>query len=217
MLLNCGVGEDSWKFLGLQGDPTSPSYRKSVLNIHWKYWCWSWNSNTLATWCKELTNWKRPWCWERLKAGRKGDDRGWDGWMASPTQWTWVWVIFGSWWWTGKPGVLQSRGLQRVGQDWVTELTDQPLTGYCVLPSTVHSLCSSNNDRIKTQVWSCRCKALIQSMALALWYNEIHIPYKDLNDLASWYLSYLFLYSWPSLSLTVFFLPNSFTFFKSQI
>ena len=56
----------------------------------------------LATLCKELTPWKRPWCWERLKAGGEGDDRGWDGWMASPTQWTWVWVNSGSWWWTGK-------------------------------------------------------------------------------------------------------------------
>ena len=52
--------------------------------------CWSWNSNTLTTWCEELTHLKRPWCWERLKAGGEGDDRGWDGWMASPTQWTWV-------------------------------------------------------------------------------------------------------------------------------
>ena len=60
------------------------------LNIHWKDWCWNWNSNTLATWCKELTHWKRPWCWERLKAGREGSDRGWDDWMASPTQWTWI-------------------------------------------------------------------------------------------------------------------------------
>ena len=74
MLLNCGVGEDSWVSLGLQGGPTSPSYRKSVLNIHCKDWCWSWNSNTLATWCKELTLLKRPWCWERLKAGGEGDD-----------------------------------------------------------------------------------------------------------------------------------------------
>ena len=57
-------------------------------NIHWKDWCWSWKSNTLATWCEELTHWKRPWCWERLKAGGEGDNRGWDGWMASPTQWT---------------------------------------------------------------------------------------------------------------------------------
>jgi len=62
--------------------------------------------NTLATWCEELTHWKRLWCWEELWAGGEGDDRGWDGWMASPTQWTWVWVNSGSWWWTGRPGVL---------------------------------------------------------------------------------------------------------------
>ena len=80
------------------------------------------NFNTLATWCKELTLWKRLWCWERLKTGGEGADRGWDGWMASLTQWTWVWVSSGSWWWTGKPGVLQSMGSQRVRHDWVTEL-----------------------------------------------------------------------------------------------
>ena len=56
--------------------------RKSVLNIHWKDWCWNWNCNTLATWCKELTHWKRPWCWERLRAGEEEDNRGWDDWMA---------------------------------------------------------------------------------------------------------------------------------------
>ena len=61
---------------------------------------------------------KRPWCWERLKAGREGDDRGWDGWMASLTQWTWVWVNFGNWWWTGRPGMLQSMG----SHAWATEL-----------------------------------------------------------------------------------------------
>ena len=78
--------------------------------------------NTLATWCKELTHWKRPWCWERLRVGGEGDDRGRDGWMASLTQWMWVWVTSGSWWWTGRLGVLQSMGSQRVGHDWVTEL-----------------------------------------------------------------------------------------------
>ena len=98
--------------------------RKSVLKIHWKDWCWSWNSNTLATWCEELTHWKRPWCWERLKAGEEGDDRGWDGWMASLTRWTWVWASSGSWWWSWKPGVLHSMGSQRVGHNWATELTD---------------------------------------------------------------------------------------------
>ena len=90
--------------------------------VHWKDWCWGWNSNTLATWCKELTHLKRPWCWEGLRAGGEEDDRGWDGWMVSPTQWTWVWVDSRSWWWTGRPGTLQFMGSQRVGHDWVTEL-----------------------------------------------------------------------------------------------
>ena len=122
ILLNCGVGEDSWESLGLQGDPTSPFWRRSVLGVHWKDWCWSWNSSTLATSCKELTHWKRPWCWEGLGTGGEGDDRGWDGWMASPTRWTWVWVDFGSWWWTGRPGMLRFMGSQRVGHDRATEL-----------------------------------------------------------------------------------------------
>ena len=82
----------------------------------------SWNSNTLATWCKEQTHLKRLWCWEKLRAGGEGDNRGWDGWMASPTQWTWVCVDSASWWWTGRPGMLQFMGLQRVRQDWATEL-----------------------------------------------------------------------------------------------
>ena len=116
MLLNCGVRES----LRQQGDLTCPSQRKSVLNIHWKDLCWSWNSNTLATWCEEPTHWKILWCWERLKMGGEGDDRGWDGWMASPTQWTW-WVSSRIWWWTGRPGVLQSMGSQRVRYDWTAE------------------------------------------------------------------------------------------------
>ena len=123
MLLNCGVGEDSWESLGLQGDPISSSSRRSVLGVHWKDWCWSWNSNTLATWCEELTQLKRRWCWERLKMGR---ERGWDGWMGSPAWWTWVWASSRSWWWTGKVGVLQSMG----SQSWTrlsgwTELTPE--------------------------------------------------------------------------------------------
>ena len=69
-----------------------------------------------------LSHWKRPWCWERLKAGGEGDNRGWDGWMATPTQWTWVWVNSRSWWWTGRPGMLQFMGSQRVRHNWVTEL-----------------------------------------------------------------------------------------------
>ena len=80
----------------------------------------SWSCST--TWCEELTHLKRPWCWERLRAGGEGDNRGWDGWMASLTRWTWVWASSQSWRWTGKPGVLQSIGSQRVGHDWVIEL-----------------------------------------------------------------------------------------------
>ena len=75
--------------------------------------------HTLATWCEELTHWQRPWCWERLNTGGEGDDRGWDGWMASLAWWTWVWASSGSWWWAGKPGMLQSMESQRVGHDWV--------------------------------------------------------------------------------------------------
>ena len=77
---------------------------------------------TLATSCEELTHWKSLWCWEGLGAGGEGDDRGWDGWMALLTRWTWVWVNSGCWWWTGRPGVLWLMGSQRVGHDWVTDL-----------------------------------------------------------------------------------------------
>ena len=118
------------------------------LNVHWKDWCWSWNSNTLATWCEELSHLKRPWCWERLKAGGEGDDRGWDGWIASLTQWTWVWVNSGSWWWTGRPGMLQSMGSQRVTHDWVTELnwTDHAL--YKSPKTELHYILCIKNIRI---------------------------------------------------------------------
>ena len=96
----------------------SPDYSLEGLMLRW-------HSNTLATWCEELTHLKRPWCWERLEARGEGDDREWDGWMASPTQWTWVWENSRSWWWTGNPGVLQgvwSMGSQRLRHDWATEL-----------------------------------------------------------------------------------------------
>ena len=95
--------------------------RISLLLVHWKDWCWSWNSNALAIWCEELTQWKRSWCWERLKAGGEGGNREWDCWIASLTQSTWVWASSSSWR-TGKSGVLQSVGLPRVRHDWATEL-----------------------------------------------------------------------------------------------
>ena len=96
--------------------------RRAVLGVHWKDWCWSWNSNTLATSREELTHWKRLWFWEALGSGGEGGDRGWDGWMASLTRWTWVGVNSGRWWWPGRPGVLRFMGSQRVRHDWVTEL-----------------------------------------------------------------------------------------------
>ena len=110
------------------------------------YGCESWTMKKAELWridALELWCWRRllrvPWTagrsnqfilkeispefdWERLRAGGEGDNRGWDGWMALPTQWTCIWVNSGRWWWTGTPGVLQSMGSQRVGHDWVTEL-----------------------------------------------------------------------------------------------
>ena len=94
--------------------------KESLLNFRWQDWCWSWSSNTLATRCEELTHWKRPWCWERLKAGGEGGNRGWDGWMASLTQWTWVWANSGRWWRIEKPAMLQSMGSQRIGYNLMT-------------------------------------------------------------------------------------------------
>ena len=81
------------------------------LNIFLGILIGSTRNTRISTWREELTHWKRPWCWERLKAG-EGDDRGWDDWMALGTRWTWVWVNSGSWWWTGRPGVLWSMGSQ---------------------------------------------------------------------------------------------------------
>ena len=95
MLLHCGAGEDFWE-LPWTARRSSLSILKEI-NPEYSLegWCWSWSTNPLATWCEELTHWKRPWCWERLKRGREGDNGRWDGWMASPTRWTWVWATPG--------------------------------------------------------------------------------------------------------------------------
>ena len=121
MLLNCGFGEDlrvPWTARRSNQSvlkAINPEYSLEGLNLKLKL------QYTLATSCEEPTHWKRPWCWERLRAGGEGDDRGWDGWMASPTQCTWVWAGSGREWRTGKPGILQSLGSQRVGHDLGTE------------------------------------------------------------------------------------------------
>ena len=121
MLLNYGVREDSW----------SPLDCKEIQPVHPKgnqSWIFVGRTDaeaetpTLATWYEELTHLKIPWSWERLKVKGEGDNRGWDGWMASPTQWTWVWVNSGSWRGTGRLGVLQSMVSQRARHDWATEL-----------------------------------------------------------------------------------------------
>ena len=119
MLLNCGVEEDSVSPLDCK--EVQPVYPKG--DQSWVF--------ILATWCKELSHWKRSWCWEGLEAGGEGNDRRWDGWMALPTLWTWVWVNSRSLWWTGRPGVVRFMGSQRVGHDWATELnwTEPKLAG----------------------------------------------------------------------------------------
>ena len=99
---------------------SNQSMLKEISPEYSLYWWWNWNSNTLAIWCEELTQWKRPWFWERLKVG-EGDNRGWDGWMSSPTCWTWVWASSGRWWWTRKPGVLESDTIEQLNwTEWVT-------------------------------------------------------------------------------------------------
>ena len=88
--------------ISLQSKGLSRVFSNTTVQKHQKDCCWSWNFNTLATWCEELTHWKSPWCWERFKVGGEGDNRGWDVWMASPTQCTWFWVDSGNWWQTGE-------------------------------------------------------------------------------------------------------------------
>ena len=122
MLLNCGVGEDSWESLGLKGDPNSPFYRRSVLGVLWKGWCWIWNSNNLATSCKVLTHWKRLWCWEGLGAGGEGNNKEWDGWISitdlmdiSLSELQQLVLDREAW-------RAAIHGLQKVGHEWATEL-----------------------------------------------------------------------------------------------
>ena len=103
--------------LGLQGDQTGLSWRKSTLNFHWKDWCWV---EAPVLWLPDWKSWLIPWCWERLKAGGKGDNRGWDGWMASVTQWTWVWANSGRCRRTGKAWCAAVHGIAK-SQTWLRD------------------------------------------------------------------------------------------------
>ena len=137
MLLNCGGGEDSWESLGLQGDPTSPSEGDQPWDFFGRNDA---KAETLVLWPPHAKSWLigRLWCWEGLEAGGEGDDRGWNGWMASLTRWTWVWVNSGSWWWTGRPGVLWYMGSQRVRHDWATDLIWSDLCPYWFLACWIY-------------------------------------------------------------------------------
>ena len=117
MLLNCGAGEDSWESLGLEGRRSNQSIlKKIVLGVHWKDWCWSWNSNTWPHDTKNQLIWKDP-DFGKIEGRRRGQQRM--RWLNGITQqWTWVWVNSQCRWWTGKPGVLRFMGSQRVGHDW---------------------------------------------------------------------------------------------------
>ena len=163
----------SLESLRLHRDPTSQPYRKSVLNIHWKDWCWSWNSNTLAIWCEELTHLKRPWCWKWLKAGGEVDDRVWDVWMASPMRWTWVWVGSRSWWWTGRPGVLQSMGSQRVKHDWATELNWMSWSWASLVAQLVKNLLAMQETWVGSLGWEDLLEKGMATTAV-FWPREFH-------------------------------------------
>ena len=174
------------RFPWMQGDPT----------VHPKgYQSWVFmgrtdveaeNSNTLATWCEELTHLKRPWCWERLKVGGEGDDRGWDGWMVSLTHWTWVWVNSRSCWWTGRPGMLQSTWPQIVGHDWVTELN---WTEWSIHRETKKTRFGEHPGVIKVGIWGEWCS----------WLQHGYSPYHALCISFTW----LFLRSMFSLKKTL--------------
>ena len=136
MLLNCGVGEDSWE--SPDSKEIQPVHSKG--NLSWIFiGRTDVEAETPVLWPPDVQNWliwKDPWCWEGLGAGGEGDDRGWDGWMASLTRWTWVWVNSGSWWWTGRPGVLQSMGSQRVRHNWATEMNWLNFRGFNLRPKS---------------------------------------------------------------------------------
>ena len=186
---------------------------KSVLEkylwINWKDWWWSWNSNSLAIWCEEQTHWERPWCWERLRAAGEGDDRGWDGWVASLTQWTWIWANSGRQWRMGEPGVLQSMQLQ--SQKWLSNWM-----------TIIHTVCinfkfsSQENTWMSYIWWMCghrhwltNSNKLVIPFKLICWARKvIQVPRQELTHIVPplknrrTFLCFLFNTHWRAIHLS---------------
>ena len=145
----------------------------------------------------DMTHWKRHWCWERLKARGEGEDRGWGGWMASPTRWTWVWGNFGSWWWTGRPGLLQSMGSQRVtteGLNWTEPIWST--TAFWILAKPLHL--RSMLSRTIRYSWNCSAYSWHWSTEKGLillhdnsWPHVVQPVLQNLNKLNCEVLSHL--------------------------
>ena len=165
MLLNCGVGEDSWESLGLQGDPTSPFWRIWALGFLWKEWCWSWNSSTLATSCEELTHWKRLWCWEDWGQEEKGTTEdeiaGWHRWLdGRESQWT--------------PGVGDGQGGLACCDSWGLKESD-------TTEQLIWSDLMQNFLKNLVYVWSAKNRFVVRTDKTTAWIPGSTFPYLCLS------------------------------------
>ena len=167
MHLNCGVGEDSWESLDCKEmKPVNPKGKQSWIFFR-RTDAEAEASNTLITWCEELTPWKRPWFWEWFKAGGEWDDRGWDGWITSLTQWSWVWASSGNWWWTGKPGMLWSMG-SRVWHDWAPELN---LTESSIKIAHIPLRARQNSYNLAGKFWFIYCILQTLNLQISIYFS----------------------------------------------
>ena len=164
--------------------------------------------------CEELTHWKRPWSWEGLKAGGEGDNRGWDEWMASPTQWTWVWASSGSWWWTGRPGVLHSMGLRRVWHDWATGLDWLTLVQYCRLQMTFLETLKSRAQLSSSSWFEIRCCLIpypFKVICSLFWLKTLRI-----FSISSFCCRLMMRSAWFCFVLVIFVIGTQFPIFESD-